>query len=216
MAALRQQAKAQCCQLTVCPSIVSIYGCQGSFRYPPRVQSASMLAGPETLICFSLTSDRSGSNRMVSAFRYLLRPVTSLVGSTNLQTNKYAPLLHGIIRRMQSVNCRQSALQGEQWHSICLQSSANTSGVRFPVTKYWPSDKSLFNTSCSRPVTGLTRWAAQQTCENFTTGHPCLDLVHSWHFQLFTTAFVSPLSQRCQWYCRSLAGCEARGNAKHA
>ena len=36
----------------------------------------------------------------------------------------------------------------KQWHSICLQSSANTSGVRSPVTKYWPSAKSLLRTSC--------------------------------------------------------------------
>ena len=43
-----------------------------------------MTAGPEMLICFSLTSERSGSNRIVSALRYLLRPVTSFVGSTNL------------------------------------------------------------------------------------------------------------------------------------
>lgn len=29
----------------------------------------------------------------------------------------------------------------------CLQSSANTSGVKSPVTKYWPSAKSLANIS---------------------------------------------------------------------
>lgn len=71
-----------------------MYGCQGNFRYPPRVQSASMLSGPDTLICFNLTSDRAGSNRMVSAFRYLLRPVTSFVGSTNLQNRGLHCCIH--------------------------------------------------------------------------------------------------------------------------
>lgn len=94
----------------MCPSIVSIYGRHGSFRYPPRVQSASMLAGPETCICFSLTSDRSGSNKMVSAFRYLLRPVTSFVGSTNLQrTNELLPTHCHVPCAV--ANSRQAALQ---------------------------------------------------------------------------------------------------------
>ena len=88
---MQQSARSNCTQindclllLTVCPSIVLMRGCQGSFKTPPSVQSASMVSDPETLIPFSLTSERFGSNRMVNALRYLLRPVTSFVGSTNL------------------------------------------------------------------------------------------------------------------------------------
>ncbi len=152
--------------------MVWMRGCQGSFRTPPSVQSASTVAGPETLICFNFTSDWAGSKRMVNALRYLLKPVTSLVGSTNLQRALLScPSSHGVVRICNDVQslstvytllsidqlvctviarsgatCRQSHMLSPRckvWlqehklrSSICLQSSANTSGVKLPVTKY--------------------------------------------------------------------------------
>lgn len=167
---------------TVWPLMVWMRGCQGSFKTPPRVQSASTVAGPETLICLSFTSDRAGSKRMVNALWYLLKPVTSLVGSTNLQDKErehcfpvpqvtlysiYVVMyihqtlsihhsayisLYILLTAKSRVTCRQSHMLSPRckvWlqeyklqSSICLQSSANTSGVKLPVTKYWPSAKS--------------------------------------------------------------------------
>ena len=51
-------------QLTVLPSCVVKYGFQGNCKKPSLVQTASMLDGPVTLIFFSFTLLRWGSNRL--------------------------------------------------------------------------------------------------------------------------------------------------------
>lgn len=65
------------------PSNGSTRGFHGNLRYPPKIQVASMVRGPVTRISLSLVIEYAGSNSKVRAFRYLLRPLVSLVGSMN-------------------------------------------------------------------------------------------------------------------------------------
>ena len=57
--------------------------------HPPNVHLASTVFGPVTLMDRSSCLEVDGSNRMLTAWRYLLRPTVVFVGSLNLPGSRF-------------------------------------------------------------------------------------------------------------------------------
>lgn len=78
--------------------------------HPPNVHLASTVFGPVTLMERSSCLEVAGSNRMLTAWRYLLRPTVVFVGSLNLSDSCEGIVIMGAWR----------CLTNEWMHTWCI------------------------------------------------------------------------------------------------